>query len=72
MTENGNHTTYLNGDFWGMVYGIVLPYKKSLDQGPESLPTHMWYNSWTHSWAMRILERSWRGIKARGLINLEI
>jgi hypothetical protein len=25
MTENGNHTTYLNGDFWGMVYGIVLP-----------------------------------------------
>jgi hypothetical protein len=21
---NGNHTTYKNGDDWGMVYGIVL------------------------------------------------
>ena len=23
MTGNGNHTTYKNGDDWGMVYGIV-------------------------------------------------
>ena len=24
MTGNGNHSTYKNGDDWGMVYGIVL------------------------------------------------
>ena len=24
MTGNGNHTTYQNGDDWGMIYGLVL------------------------------------------------
>ena len=25
MTGNANHTTYKNGDIWGIAYGIILP-----------------------------------------------
>jgi len=35
MTGNGKHTTYKNGDDWGIVYGIVLQTVHGIDAADQ-------------------------------------